>query len=207
LDRVIPVIERVVREVGLPISIDTSKPGVMNEAVRAGAGMINDVNALRTPGALEQAVQLGVPVCLMHMQGEPRTMQTHPRYENVTAEVMAFLRQRIEACESAGIDPAKIVIDPGFGFGKSLDHNLTLLAQLADLQQLARPVLVGLSRKSMIAALLDGASVDQRLFGSLAAAVMAVERGARIIRVHDVKETVEALKVTSAVLEMQGSFN
>lgn len=201
LDRVIPVIERIHAELSLPISIDTCKPEVMSEAVSAGAGFINDVNALRSSGAVETAAACGVPVCLMHMQGDPGTMQEAPRYADAVTEIIEFLRQRIEVCLEIGITSKNILVDPGFGFGKTLGHNLTLLKRLDSFQELGHPVLVGISRKSMIGDLLDGAGVTGRLNGSLAAAVMAVERGARLIRVHDVKETVEAFKVAWAVIE------
>ncbi len=200
LERVIPVIEVLHREIDLPISVDTSKPAVMREAVRAGAGLINDVNALRAPGALETAAEAGVPVCLMHMQGEPRTMQQNPSYRDVVAEVRDFLAQRIAACEAAGIPAERLLVDPGFGFGKTLDHNLTLLRRLQELTRLGPPLLVGLSRKSMLGTL-TGRPVGQRQAASVAAAVLAAERGAAIIRVHDVAETVDALAVTRAVME------
>jgi dihydropteroate synthase len=200
LDRVIPLIEVLAGEIDRPISIDTSKPAVMREAVTAGAGLINDVMALRAPGALETAARLQVPVCLMHMQGEPRSMQSSPHYQNVVAEVAAFLRQRMAACEQAGIAAGQILLDPGFGFGKTLEHNLALLKGLPALAGLGAPLLVGISRKSMIGALLDDAPVGQRLYGSLAAAVMAVANGARVIRSHDVRATVDALRVASAVI-------
>ncbi len=200
LERVIPVIEALRREIELPISVDTSKPAVMREAVRAGAGLINDVNALRAAGALEAAAEAGVPVCLMHMQGEPRTMQRDPRYQDVVAEVRDFLADRIAACEAAGIPAKRLLVDPGFGFGKTLEHNLTLLRRLHELTSLRRPLLVGLSRKSMLGAL-TGRPVEARQAASVAAAVLAAERGAAIIRVHDVAETVDALAVTRAVME------
>jgi len=198
LARVIPVIERLRRELDRPVSIDTSKPGVMRAAVAAGAAMINDVHALRRPGALQAAAGLGVPVCLMHMQGEPGTMQAAPQYRDVVAEVCAFLRQRASACIAAGIDRRRLVLDPGFGFGKTLQHNLELLRRLRELVALGFPVLAGLSRKTMIGQLL-GQPEDRRLFGSVALAMIARQQGARIIRVHDVAETVEVLKVADAV--------
>lgn len=199
LARVIPIVERLVRTLPVPVSVDTSKPGVMREAVAAGAGMINDIMALREPGALEAAAEAAVPVCLMHMQGEPRTMQKAPSYGNLVDEVKAFLRQRMEAGMAAGIARHNLIIDPGFGFGKRLEHNLTLLKELRTFQELAVPVLVGISRKSMIGAIIGDRPVDQRLMGSIAAAVVATMEGAAIIRAHDVRETVEALKVVSAV--------
>ncbi|MDS4040913.1 MAG: dihydropteroate synthase [Candidatus Competibacter sp.] len=199
LGRVLPVVERLARELPVPVSVDTSKPEVMREAVRAGAGLINDVRALRLPGALEAAAASGVPVCLMHMRGEPSTMQREPRYSDVVAEVHASLAERIRVCESAGISRERILVDPGFGFGKTLDHNLILLRHLDRFTGLAAGVLVGMSRKSMIGLMLD-APVGERLAGSLAAAVIAAWQGARIVRAHDVRETVRALRVCSAVL-------
>ncbi len=198
LDRVIPVIERLAADLPVPISIDTSKPAVMRAAIAAGAGMVNDVMALQAPGALAAAAELGVPVCLMHMQGEPRTMQRHPHYRDVVPEVKAFLAQRIDCCISAGIPAGRLLIDPGFGFGKTLEHNLALLRDLQKIAELGPPLLVGLSRKSMIGALLDE-PVGRRLYGSLAAAVLAAGRGARIVRAHDVKPTVDALAVVAAL--------
>ena len=203
LDRVIPVIEAVRGAVDLPVSVDTSKAAVMREAVAAGAGMINDVLALREPGALDAAAELGVPVCLMHMQGRPRTMQRKPEYDDVTAEVAAFLEGRVAACVEAGIARESLLVDPGFGFGKSHAHNVELLANLRQLQALGLPVLVGLSRKSTLGEL-TGRGVDDRLPASVAAAVIAVMRGARIVRAHDVRETVDALRIVSAVLEAEG---
>lgn len=199
LDRVIPLIEVLAAELPVPLSIDTSKAEVMSAAVQAGVGMINDVMALRGKGALAAAAASTLPVCLMHMQGEPRTMQADPCYNDVTAEVSGFLLERVDACLAAGIERERLLLDPGFGFGKTLKHNLQLLRELHQVTALGLPLLVGISRKSMIGALLDGAVVDQRLYGSLAAAVMAVERGAAIVRVHDVKPTVDALRITAAV--------
>ena len=172
LDRVLPVVERLVREMPIPISVDTSKPEVIREAARIGAGMINDVRALCLPGALEAAAVSGLPVCLMHMQGNPSTMQREPHYTDVLAEVRAFLAERVGACERAGILRERILVDPGFGFGKTLDHNLILLRYLNRFTGLAAGVMVGLSRKSIIGLLLD-APVDKRIAGSLAAAVIA----------------------------------
>lgn len=199
LGRVIPVIETLAAELAVPVSVDTSKPEVMRAAVAAGAGLINDVAALRRPGALAAASALGVPVCLMHMRGEPGTMQQEPTYDDVVAEVAAFLRERIAACGAAGIPRERLLVDPGFGFGKTLAHNLALLRGLPRLAALGVPVLAGLSRKSMIGALLGGVPVGERLHGSVAAAVLAVERGAAIVRVHDVGPTVQALRVLAAV--------
>ncbi|HRQ63375.1 MAG TPA: dihydropteroate synthase [Xanthomonadaceae bacterium] len=199
LDRVMPVIERLARECELPISVDTSKAAVMRAAVAAGAGMVNDVCALRGEGALDAVAELGVPVCLMHMQGEPRSMQEAPDYDDVVGEVRRFLAERVFACEMAGIDKKKIVIDPGFGFGKTLEHNLALLARLDQLAEIGVPVLAGLSRKSMIGAITGRDKPDQRLPGSLAAAVIAAQRGARLLRVHDVAATRDAVAVLEAV--------
>jgi dihydropteroate synthase len=194
LDRVIPVIEHLAREFDIPVSVDTSKAIVMREAVAAGARMINDVCALESEDAMSTAAGLGVPVCLMHMQGKPRSMQDAPVYDNVTDEVTDYLRGRIEASLAAGIDLSDIIIDPGFGFGKKLEHNLQLLRELDSLTELGVPVLVGLSRKSMLGAM-TGRGVDDRLAGSLALALLAVQKGAAIIRVHDVAPTVDILSV------------
>ncbi|HVC36894.1 MAG TPA: dihydropteroate synthase [Gammaproteobacteria bacterium] len=199
LDRVIPLIECLVSESDTPISIDTGKPEVMSAAVRAGAVMINDIYALRLPGALEVALDCAVPVCLMHMQGEPRSMQQHPRYVDVVAEVKQFFEERIQICEAAGIPRKSMLIDPGFGFGKTFAHNLSLLRQLDEFTSLGQPLLVGLSRKSMIGTLLGGAPVGERLQGSVAAAVIAVLQGTSIVRAHDIQPTVEALKIAAAV--------
>lgn len=198
INRVVPVITALAQAIDVPISIDTSKPEVMAAAVNAGAGMINDVNALQSDGALELAANLDVPVCLMHMQGEPRTMQQAPAYGDVVDEVYHFLEQRIEACEAAGVARSNIVIDPGFGFGKTLEHNLQLLRRLSRFEDLALPVLVGISRKSMIGQI-TGCAPDERLAGSLAAATLATWLGASIMRVHDVKETVDAVAVAAAI--------
>jgi dihydropteroate synthase len=202
LDRVIPVIESLVRELPVPISVDTAKPEVMRAAVAAGAGFLNDVMALRTPAALETAAALKVPVCLMHMQGEPRTMQNAPRYGDVVADVRDFLAGRLAACEAAGIPRDRLVIDPGFGFGKTLEHNLALLRGLRAMAALGVPVLAGLSRKSMIGQAL-GLPVEQRLHASVALALLAVQNGARIVRVHDVGPTVEALRMYHTVYPPQ----
>jgi dihydropteroate synthase len=203
LDRVIPVIEAIASEFPLPISVDTSKSLVMREAVAAGAGLINDVMALFDDGALAVAAALNVPVCLMHMRGLPRTMQRDPQYRDVVVEVMEFLQSRVDACLAADIPRNRLLIDPGFGFGKSLRHNLTLLQQLDRFKELQLPLLVGMSRKSMIGAVLDDAPVDQRLAGGLACAVMAVERGAAIIRTHDVKPTADVLRMAHAVMKCE----
>jgi dihydropteroate synthase len=196
--RVVPVIEAIAARFDVPISVDTSKPGVMRAAVAAGAGLVNDVNALRADGALDAAAELQVSVCLMHMQGEPRTMQEAPHYDDVVGEVKRFLADRVLACRMAGIDPKRVVIDPGFGFGKSLEHNLALLAQLGAFAGIEAPLLVGLSRKRMIGAI-TGRELDQRAVGSAAAALLAVERGARIVRVHDVAATRDALMMYEAL--------
>jgi dihydropteroate synthase len=171
----------------------------MQEAVKAGAGLINDVMALQAPGAIETASRLKVPVCLMHMQGEPRTMQRNPEYADVVADIMAFFQQRIDECVAGGISKERLLLDPGFGFGKTLGHNLSLLKRLGEFLRIGQPLLIGISRKSMIGAILHDAPVDDRLYGSLAAAVLAAEQGAAILRVHDVKPTVDALKVVAAV--------
>jgi len=196
--RVVPVIEAIHAELPVPISIDTSKAEVMRVAVRAGAGMINDVRALREDGSLQAAVELGVPVCLMHMQGQPRTMQHAPHYEDIVTEVKAFLLERVAACTQAGIDRRKLLIDPGFGFGKDLDHNLLLLNGLAELVVTGLPVVTGVSRKTMIGMILDN-GVDQRLYGSIALAALAAWQGSVLIRAHDVQATVEAIRVINAV--------
>jgi len=198
LDRVIALIEALQQAIAVPISIDTSKPEVMRAAVAAGAGMINDVRALRAPEALQTAAQLGVPVCLMHMQGEPRTMQEDPRYDDVVQEVKEFLRLRSQACRDAGIHAANIIVDPGFGFGKTLEHNLELLRNLGELATLGAPVLVGLSRKSMIAKVLD-LPLERRMIASVALAVVAVQNGADLVRAHDVGATCEAVRMAEAV--------
>lgn len=198
LDRIVPVIEALRREVEIPISIDTSKPQVMREAVSAGAGMINDVKALREENALATAAELSVPVCLMHMQGEPRSMQVNPTYKDVVVEVRDFLSARRQACLDAGVDEKKILIDPGFGFGKTLEHNLELLRNLSELKSVGAPVLVGLSRKSMIGKAI-GLPVDKRLHASVALAILAVRTGASVIRLHDVAATREAVRMVEAV--------
>lgn len=199
LRRTIPVIERLARETALPISIDTSKPEVMRAAVAAGAGLINDVYALRREGALEAAAELGVPVVLMHMQGEPRSMQADPVYHDVVAEVHRFLVERLFAAEMAGISKKRIVVDPGFGFGKTLAHNLALLAQLERFGELGVPVLAGLSRKRSIGELTGRDEAQQRIHGSVAAHLIAAQRGAKLLRVHDVAATIDAIKVWEAV--------
>jgi dihydropteroate synthase len=199
LRRVIPVIERLAKETALPISVDTSKPEVMRAAVAPGAGMVNDVYALRREGALDAAAELGVPVVLMHMLGEPRSMQDDPRYDDVVADVHRFLAERIFSAEMAGIAKKNIVVDPGFGFGKSRDHNLALLAQLQRFTELGVPVMAGLSRKKTIGELTGHAMPRDRLHGSVAAHLIAAQRGAMLLRVHDVAATVDALRVWNAV--------
>lgn len=201
LDRVIPIAEKLIATLPLPISVDTSKPEIMEEALRVGVGMINDVRALREKGALEVlSARSDISVCLMHMQGTPGTMQDNPHYDDVVTEVKDFLKERIHACEEAGIVRNRVVIDPGFGFGKTLNHNLTLLKRLSEFHSLGRPLLVGLSRKSIIGGVLQ-VPISERLHGSLAAAVIAAWQGAQIIRAHDVKATVQALRMCSAVME------
>jgi dihydropteroate synthase len=198
LDRVIPVIEAIVAETGVTVSVDTSKPEVMEAAVTAGAQMINDVLALRQDGALACAARLAVPVCLMHMQGRPRDMQVQPLYGDVVGEVEAFLLERARACEDAGIDRAHILIDPGFGFGKNLEHNIELFRALPRFCGSDYRVLVGVSRKSMLGTL-TGRPVADRRAASVAAALLAAVHGAAVVRVHDVAQTVDALKVLRAL--------
>ena len=197
LARVVPLVEYVAKHHDVWISVDTSKPEVMRQAVNAGAHLINDVRALLEPGALETAAQLNVPICLMHMQGAPRTMQSAPEYHDVVADVFKFLNERIQACLEAGIPRERLLIDPGFGFGKTLEHNYELLAKLERFAQFELPILIGLSRKSMIGNLL-ARPTSERLAGSLAGAMIAAQKGAHIIRVHDVPETVDMLKVLQA---------
>ena len=199
LARVIPIIEYTAKKYDVWISIDTSKPEVMEQAVNAGANLINDVRALQAPGALAMAATLDVPICLMHMQGEPQTMQDAPEYQDVVEEVKAFFELRIAYCEAAGIARERLILDPGFGFGKTLAHNYRLLATLPTLHEFHLPLLVGLSRKSMLGDLLER-GIDDRLAGSLAGALIAAQQGAQIIRVHDVPETVDVLKVMSETM-------
>ena len=198
IDRVVPLVEAIKSRFDVAVSVDSSKSGVMRAAVAVGADMLNDVRALQEEGALQAAVESGVPICLMHMQGEPRTMQSNPVYEDVISDVMAFLSQRIDACLELGMPKEKLVVDPGFGFGKNLSHNLALLRELNRFKSLGLPILVGLSRKNMIGMILDK-PVDQRLSGSLAAATLALWQGASILRVHDVAATVDVVKVYQAV--------
>lgn len=198
LERVAPVVERINRELDVVISVDTSTPAVMRETARLGAGLINDVRALRRDGALDAAAATGLPVCLMHMLGEPGDMQDSPHYQDVTREVSEFLIERMAACASAGIEAERIVLDPGFGFAKTLQHNLSLFKHMEALHALGRPLLVGVSRKSMIGQSLNR-PVAERLHGSLALAALAVTKGAKIIRVHDVAETVDVVRMIAAV--------
>lgn len=199
LERVLPVIEGIVAATQLPVSIDTAKAAVMRRAVAAGAAMINDVNGLRAAGAMEAAAELAVPVCIMHMLGEPRTMQNNPRYDSVVGDVRGFLRERALACEAAGIPASRIVLDPGFGFGKTLEHNLQLLSRLDEIAALGFPVLAGMSRKSMLGAISGRNDPAERVAASVAAHLIAAQKGAAVVRVHDVAETVDALKVLEAV--------
>ncbi len=196
LDRTIPVIEALRRESDIPISIDTSSGGVMLEAAAAGANLINDVRALHREGALEAAASTGLPVCLMHMQGEPGNMQDDPRYDDLVGEVLIFFQERMEQCERAGISTERLLLDPGFGFGKTPAQNLELIHRLPEFAAVGRPVLVGLSRKSTIGMIVTG---EDRLYGSVAGAVVAVQQGAAIVRVHDVRPTVDALRVLRAI--------
>lgn len=195
--RVLPVLERLV-SCGVPVSVDTQKPELMCEAIAAGAAMVNDINALGTPGAIEAVAATSVAVCLMHKQGNPQTMQAEPRYDDVVRQVVDFLRERIAAAGRAGIAESRIVIDPGFGFGKTYEHNLELLRALDRFAKLGVALLAGLSRKSMLGRI-TGREVGERVFASIAAAMIAVEKGARIVRVHDVAATRDALAVWSAV--------
>ena len=198
LDRVLPVIETLAQQLSVPLSIDTGKPEVMRAAVAAGAGMINDVYALRQDGALQAAVEIGVPVCLMHMLGNPRVMQNAPVYDDVAGEVTAFLLERASLCESNGIARENIVLDPGFGFGKTLEQNITLFRAIPDIAAMGYPLLVGVSRKSMLGQL-TGRQTGDRVAASVAAAVLAAQMGAAIVRVHDVGETRDALEVATAL--------
>ena len=198
LRRVIPVIERLVERLALPVSVDTCKPEVMRAAIAAGASMINDVTALRAPGAIEAVAESDVAVCMMHMRGEPRTMQNEPRYTDVLVEVRDFLRGRVACCIEAGISVSRLVIDPGFGFGKTLEHNLELLRRLPELAADGHPVLAGLSRKSMIGKL-TGRADGEHLGGSLALATLAMLAGAKIVRAHDVAPTVDAIRIIAAM--------
>jgi len=199
LDRVIPILKAIKERFNVVVSVDTSKAAVMSEAINCGAGMINDVRALQNEGCLQAVAQhQNVAICLMHMQGLPRTMQHDPQYDNLIVDISTFFQQRISDCKKAGIDASRLILDPGFGFGKSLEQNYRLLAHMAKFKSLDLPILAGLSRKSMIGKLLNR-EVDERLAGSLATAIIAVQQGAKIIRVHDVKETVDALKILQAI--------
>ena len=198
IERVLPVVEQLAARLAVPVSIDTSKPEVMRAAVAAGARLINDVRALEAPGALEAAAESGAAVCLMHMRGEPRSMQDAPRYGDVVAEVSAYLAGRLQACRAAGIDDGRLCVDPGIGFGKRPEHNLALLAALDRLADSDIPVLVGVSRKSLVG-IITGRPPGERLAGSIAFAALAVMRGAAIIRAHDVAATVDAVKVAGAL--------
>ncbi|WP_422719542.1 dihydropteroate synthase [Franzmannia qiaohouensis] len=201
LDRVAPVVERLVRELDALISVDTSSPVVMRETAALGAGMLNDVRALRQEGALQAAARSGLPVCVMHLLGEPSDMQRAPHYAEPIEEAVAqFLAERIDACEAAGLKRERLILDPGFGFGKTVEHNLRLLRRMQHLETLGLPLLVGMSRKSMIGKVLER-PVEERLPGGLALAALAVERGARILRVHDVGPSVDAVNMTWAVLQ------
>ncbi|HGJ5854848.1 dihydropteroate synthase [Arsenophonus nasoniae] len=202
LDRVIPIIEAVTERFDVWVSVDTSKAVVMAEAARAGAHIINDVRSLHEPGALEAAAETGLPICIMHMLGQPKTMQQTPDYKNVVAEVKQYLSDEIDRCEAAGIAKSRLIIDPGFGFGKNLAHNYQLLAKLNEFHALGVPLLVGMSRKTMIGELLD-VPLEERLIGGIACAVIAAMQGAQIIRAHDVKETVQAMKIVQATLSVK----
>lgn len=204
LDRVLPLLERIVAELDVIVSVDTSSADVMDAAAHSGAGLINDVRSLTRKGALDAAARSGLPVCLMHMQGNPDTMQADPHYEDVVVEVGAYLDQRVLACEQVGIGADRILLDPGFGFGKTVEHNLQLLQGLPELAQRGFPILVGLSRKSMIAHII-GREVGDRLPASLALAVLAAQRGANIIRTHDIAETADALAMLVALTAVENS--
>lgn len=202
LDRVVPVVEALVSSLGAVVSVDTSTPSVMRESALKGAGLINDVRGLSRDGALRAAADTGLPICLMHMQGTPQTMQDNPDYNGVVEDVLDYLDSRVAACESMGIARERLVIDPGFGFGKTVEHNLQLLDRLSDFARLKLPLLVGLSRKSLLDKI-TGRAVDERLAGSITLAALAAERGAHIIRVHDVRETSDALAVVDALLRIK----
>ncbi|TKI08594.1 dihydropteroate synthase [Martelella alba] len=204
-DRVLPVVEALARRFDAFISVDTSRAAVMRDCAAAGAHLINDIRSLDGPGAMAAARDSGLPICLMHMQGEPRTMQTAPRYEDVVAEVDRYFAGRIADCQAAGIDKNRLLIDPGFGFGKNLEHNYRLLARLGDFRHFGLPLLVGMSRKSMVGELIR-VPPDQRTIGSVTCAVIAAVQGANIIRVHDVKETVDAMRIVEATLSVKESL-
>lgn len=200
IDRVCPVVEALSRELDVVVSVDTSTPEVMTEVAKLGAGLINDVRALQRDGAMSAAANAGVPVCIMHIQGEPETMQDQPEYQNVLREVSDFLTERVRVATQAGIPADNVILDPGFGFGKNLEHNLRLLASLDQLQALGHPLLVGMSRKSMLGHI-TGRDVNDRLPAGLAAATVSAMKGASIVRTHDVRETVDAVRVAAAVKE------
>lgn len=202
LDRVCPVVEAIAKELDVVISVDTSTPSVIRESARLGAGLINDIRALEREGALEAAVVSGLPVCLMHMKGDPETMQQNPEYRHVLRDVATYLMDRVRTAEAAGIPPEKILLDPGFGFGKTLEHNLRLLAALEQLRVLGYPLLIGMSRKTMLGQI-TGRDIDERLPASLAVATISALKGASVIRVHDVRETVDAVRVVEA-MQAQG---
>lgn len=203
LERVIPIAEAIAKNFEVWVSVDTSKPEIMRESNRVGVHLINDIRALQEPGAIETASEIGLPVCLMHMQGMPKNMQHEPQYQDVVAEVDEFFSQHIARCVNAGIDKNKVLLDPGFGFGKNLKHNYQLLSHLSDFHHFGLPLLVGMSRKSMIGQLLN-VPPEQRVIGSVTCAVIAAMQGAQIIRVHDVKETAEAMRVVEATLSAKG---
>ena len=203
LDRVLPVVEVIAKELDVVLSVDTSQPELISEAAKLGAGIVNDVRALCLPGALQAAAASQLPICLMHMKGTPQDMQDAPTYNNIIDEVVAFFNARVKACTEAGISVERLILDPGFGFGKTLEHNLFLLNHLKRLQSLGFPLLTGTSRKSMIAGVLNR-EVDQRLSGSLATVAIAVMNGAKIIRVHDVSESVDVVRMTEAVMRERG---
>jgi dihydropteroate synthase len=198
LERVAPIVEAVARELDVIISVDTSTPAVIRETARLGAGLINDVRSLQRDGALDAAADSGLPVCLMHMRGEPTTMQQNPQYPDIVAEVREFLLERLAACSAVGIAAERVILDPGFGFAKTLEHNLSLFKHLQTLHGLGRPLLVGVSRKSMIGKVL-GHEVGERLYGSLALAALALSSGVRILRVHDVAQTIDVVRMIAAV--------
>ena len=202
LDRVVPVVAAIAERFDTIVSVDTSSAAVIRESAQAGAGLINDVRSLRREGAMQAAAESGLPVCVMHMDGEPQVMQRKPHYDDVVSEVVAFLEARVGACLAAGISADRIILDPGFGFGKNLEHNLALFRSLPRLTAMGYPLLVGVSRKTMVGAI-TGREVAQRMPGSIVLAALAAERGAAILRVHDVAETVDALAIASAVMGQQ----
>ncbi|ARB83589.1 MULTISPECIES: dihydropteroate synthase [Yersinia] len=203
LDRVVPVVEALAKRFDVWLSVDTSKAAVITESAQAGAHLINDIRSLQEPGALDAAAKTGLPVCLMHMQGQPQSMQQSPHYDDLLADVNQFFEHHIARCVAAGIAKSKLLLDPGFGFGKNLAHNYQLLARLAELHHFELPLLVGMSRKSMVGQLLH-VPPQQRVIGSVACAVIAAMQGAQIVRVHDVKETVEAMRIVEATLSAKG---